>query len=162
MKIHSLTTMECIKCMWMCMNIYIYIGIHIPLFTLRNSQTWAFMFSFWPFRKRVFMLQSTPMLTDWCLSAFPIKTVMPTKTRLIEARITSCSWHLNGTKASSQKNFLNWEEQKSRLLFSLLQECMFIPTVSSDNSKYNIAIIVEVWNINSTKFTLRNCQFYPT
>lgn len=27
-------------------------------------------------------------------------------------------------------------------------------TVSYDNSKYNIAIIVEVWNKNSTKFTL--------
>jgi len=47
---------------------------------------------------------------------------MPPKTRLIEANITSCSWHLNGTKASSKKNFLNWEEQGSGFLFPSLQE----------------------------------------
>lgn len=100
----------------------IYRGIHIPLFTSRNSRTWAFMFLFWPVRKRVFMLQSTLILTNWCLPASPIKTVMPSPQNKINR---SQRYFMFMPLKWKSKNFLNWEELESGLYSPHFRKWMF-------------------------------------
>lgn len=104
----------------MCTNIHR--RIHIPLLTLRNSQTWAFMFPFWSFRRRIFMLQSTPILTNWCLPAFPIKTVMPSPQNKINR---SQPYSMSMALEWKSKNFLNWEELGSGLYSPRFGRWMF-------------------------------------
>jgi hypothetical protein len=45
---------------------------------------WASLLAVQSFWRSVFMLQPTPILTGWCLSASPCKAVLAVDTRLIE------------------------------------------------------------------------------